>query len=760
MALSGADPRRYVTYLRSRPPQAEEQAVAALLDAARETGCRVHVVHLSAASALPALRAARSDGIAVSVETCPHYLALAAEDVADGATDHKCAPPVRGRDNRDALWTALRAGDIDLIASDHSPCPPELKLASSGDFLRAWGGISSLQLGLAVVWTAARERGVGFADVVGWMGAAPARLVGLDRKGSLAPGNDADLVVWHPDAERVVDPARLHSRATRSRRTRAGGCAATSRRPTSAASRCTATVASPRRRRGGCCAGRRRDGRRRARRPRREARGMVLVANDEFFAPKENLLDPRPPRFDPTAYSDRGKVMDGWETRRRRTPGHDWCIVRLGVPGVVRGVVVDTSFFRGNYPDRCSLDGCYVDPRAGVAELADPGLAWVPLLAETPLRGDSVNRCAVDAATVVTHVRLGIHPDGGVARLRVHGDVVADLAATALGGGTLDLASVVNGATVTDCSDRFFGSPGNLLLVGDGKDMGDGWETQRRRGPGHDWVVVRLATQGVVERVEVDTTNFKGNYPDSCWLDSCDASGGGTGGAPEATSGTAGWRELVGRTPLGPHARHLLTASGDAPATHVRLCIAPDGGVSRLRVYGRPTAAGWDAAGIRRLDALPGPACVAELLRCCGSAEWARRMAASRPFGDAATLAERADAAWADVSDADRLEAFAAHPRIGERAASAWSQQEQAGTGGAADATRRALVEGNARYTERFGHVFLICATGKSAEQMLDALQLRMHNDPATELRVAAEEQRRITRLRLAKLLRPPDASQ
>jgi allantoinase len=205
------DPRRYASYLASRPPEAETEAVALLLRLVREFGTRVHVVHLATAQALPMLREARAEGLPVTVETCPHYLHFAAEDIADGATAWKCAPPIRGRTERERLWDALRGGDIDLVASDHSPCPPEMKRMELGDFFGAWGGIASLQLGLPVVWTAARARGFGPEHVARWMSEAPARLAGLaHRKGSIAPGRDADLVIWDPDAEARIDPAELH----------------------------------------------------------------------------------------------------------------------------------------------------------------------------------------------------------------------------------------------------------------------------------------------------------------------------------------------------------------------------------------------------------------------------------------------------------------------------------------------------------------------------------------------------------------------
>jgi len=200
---------RFADFVATRPPEAETRAVATAIEAARRHGARVHILHLSAAAALPLIAAARRDGVRITAETCPHYLTLDAAAVPDGATEFKCCPPIRDAANRDALWAGLAAGTIDCVVSDHSPCPPELK---AGDFAAAWGGIASVQLGLPVVWTEARPRGVALADVVGWMATAPADLVGLARKGRIAVGADADLVAFDPDATFTVDPARLHHR--------------------------------------------------------------------------------------------------------------------------------------------------------------------------------------------------------------------------------------------------------------------------------------------------------------------------------------------------------------------------------------------------------------------------------------------------------------------------------------------------------------------------------------------------------------------
>ncbi|MGH9900259.1 MAG: allantoinase AllB [Pyrinomonadaceae bacterium] len=210
---AGGDPRRYATFLISRPRAAEDEAVALMIRLCRETGARVHIVHHSSADALSSLRAAKAEGLPITVETCPHYLCFAAEEIPDGATEFKCCPPIRERENREQLWAALGEGLIDMVVSDHSPCPPAMKRRGEGDFLQAWGGISSLQLRLPVMWTMARERGHGVEDLARWLSSAPARLAGLDgRKGSIAEGFDADLVVWDPDETFRVEPELLQHR--------------------------------------------------------------------------------------------------------------------------------------------------------------------------------------------------------------------------------------------------------------------------------------------------------------------------------------------------------------------------------------------------------------------------------------------------------------------------------------------------------------------------------------------------------------------
>jgi len=313
--------------------------------------------------------------------------------------------------------------------------------------------------------------------------------------------------------------------------------------------------------------------------------GAVLVANDEFFAPKENLLKPGAPVFLEGEYTDRGKWMDGWETRRRRTPGFDWCIIRLGLPGIIRGVVVDTSYFRGNYPEHCSLEATTFSGVPTEQELTADAVQWLPLLPQMPLAGDSQNPFKIDSNERVTHLRFKIYPDGGVARLRVYGEVSPDWQAIRNRGGEFDLVAVEYGGVVLSCSDMFFGHKHNLIMPGRASNMSDGWETKRRRGPGHDWAIIKMGAPGEIRRVEVDTSYFKGNFPESCSLEASNAASSGT---MDLSDPSVSWTSVLPRTKLQAHTRHMFTdeLSDVGVATHLRFNIFPDGGVSRLRVYG------------------------------------------------------------------------------------------------------------------------------------------------------------------------------
>jgi allantoicase len=307
--------------------------------------------------------------------------------------------------------------------------------------------------------------------------------------------------------------------------------------------------------------------------------GLVIAANDDFFAPKENLVKGSRAEWREGEYTDRGKWMDGWETRRRRTPGHDWAIIRLGLPGIIHGVVIDTSFFTGNYPEHASIDVATVDGSTSVDEMAGQDFKWETLLRKSPLKGNAANAFAIKSkGRRVTHLRLNIFPDGGVARLRVHGEVVPGEEAFK-SSREVDLAALKNGGFVLSCSDMHYGNRQNLILPGRSTHMGDGWETKRRRGPGHDWAIVRLARRGVIDRVELDTDHFKGNAPGKCMIEYTDARGSF---APRK----ARWSVLLPETPVEAHHQHRWDKLLAKPATHVRLNIYPDGGVARLRLLG------------------------------------------------------------------------------------------------------------------------------------------------------------------------------
>lgn len=355
----------------------------------------------------------------------------------------------------------------------------------------------------------------------------------------------------------------------------------------------------------------------------------VIAASDEFFGEKENLLRPARPVFEPRTFGHKGQVVDGWETRRRG-PGEEFALVRLGAAGVVRGVVVDTTHFTGNFPAACSVQACAVEGSRGPHDLLGPDVTWTEIVPRSDLAGDTENRFAVSDGRRFTHVRLNIYPDGGVARLRVHGEVIPD--PRLLDGVPLDLAAEENGGTVVDASDRFYSAPENLIAPGLAATMGDGWETRRRRGPGNDWVGLRLAAAGRVRQVVADTSYFLGNAPAAVMLRACDATDTGLD--------TATWFDLLPRTPLQPDTRHLFRVGPAArPATHVRLEIYPDGGLARLRLYGELTTGGRALLGIRWFDRLPTGQAIQVLNEECGLAGLpAGELVTRRPFEVPASL--------------------------------------------------------------------------------------------------------------------------
>jgi allantoicase len=342
--------------------------------------------------------------------------------------------------------------------------------------------------------------------------------------------------------------------------------------------------------------------------------GSVMFANDELFAEKENLIKPEPPVFAAGDFGHKGKVYDGWETRRRREPGHDHAIVALGVPGIVHGVVVDTAFFVGNYPPQVSVEAVCADGYPSPAELA--AMSWRPLVERTSARGGTANYYAVADRHRWTHVRLAIYPDGGVARFRVHGEPVPDPDFLT---GTIDLAALENGGALADCSDAFYSSAANLIMPGRAASMADGWENARRRDGGFDYATFALAASGRVTQVQIDTSYFVGNAPGWAVLQAAtlppsalvaespvtEAPAADVPAAAEpaaavpaadvpaadvpvakAAVADAQWRELLPRVRLQPDTRHRFLVQPAEPATHVRLEVYPDGGLARLRVLG------------------------------------------------------------------------------------------------------------------------------------------------------------------------------
>ncbi|MEU2147118.1 MULTISPECIES: allantoicase [Streptomyces albovinaceus subgroup] len=315
----------------------------------------------------------------------------------------------------------------------------------------------------------------------------------------------------------------------------------------------------------------------------------VIAANDEFFAERENLLIRERAVFDPEHFGHKGKIMDGWETRRRRgadadhpfpaPEDHDWAIVRLGAPGIIRGLVVDTAHFRGNYPQRVSVQATSVEGAPGPEQLLADDVKWEEILPPTPVRGHAANAFEITSGRRYTHIRLCQHPDGGIARLRVHGEVVPDPAWLAALG-TVDLISVLNGGTYEDASDRFYSSPTQIILPGISRKMDDGWENRRRRvRDTNDWVRFRLPAQGAVRAIEIDTAYLKGNS--AGWI------------ALQGRNGDTGeWFEILPRTRLQPDTLHRFVLRAQAVVTHVRLDAFPDGGVARMRLHGTLTESG------------------------------------------------------------------------------------------------------------------------------------------------------------------------
>jgi allantoicase len=499
--------------------------------------------------------------------------------------------------------------------------------------------------------------------------------------------------------------------------------------------------------------------------------GFALYATDDYFAAKERLLFASAPQWLETEYTDKGKWMDGWESQRRRTPGHDSAIIRLGLPGRVHGALVDTTHFKGNAPQQVALEGIDAPWTSTAAELlASDG--WKTLADITAVKPDHPNVIRFDLPTSdqrgerrprsggraeplprVTHVRLRIFPDGGVARLRIYGEVVPDHREF-WRSGSVDLAAVENGGTCVEVSDQFFGPPSNLLLPGRGVNMGDGWETKRRRTPGSDWAVIRLGRRGVIDRVELDTHFFKGNAPQACLLEALDITQVPLDDLEGILRSPKGWQTLIEKHPLVQHRRHQLDPIRALAVTHVRVHIFPHGGVNRLRLFGHALDSAEEIAALDRIDAKV-------LESFCGSTAWVAALQKLQPFASVRTLFAMADDAWFALPARDWLEAYAAHPRIGDKKkaksatskSAAWSKGEQAGVGAGEAEVKQRLKQLNDAYFKKFGFIYIVCATGRTAPQLLEILEERIRNSKKAELEHAAREQAKITRLRIEKWL-------
>jgi allantoicase len=310
--------------------------------------------------------------------------------------------------------------------------------------------------------------------------------------------------------------------------------------------------------------------------------GKVLFATDDFFAEKENLIKPGRGIFITDKYTDRGKWMDGWESRRKRTPGHDWCVIKLATTGRIKGFDIDTNFFLGNHPPYASIEAVNLADEKSYSDWEDPSIGWQEILPTSPLDPGSQNFYELTNEGVYSHLRLHIYPDGGVARLKVYGEVFKDWTKVDLTK-QVDLAAAINGGKALACNDMFFSAMSNLIMPGRGVNMGDGWETKRNRAMDIDWVILKLASRGIIQKIIVDTHHFKGNYPDSCSIDGCSSSDDDM-----VIDNKIGWKQILSPQKLSADHEHVFSEEIESNDvfSHVRLNIFPDGGVSRLRLFG------------------------------------------------------------------------------------------------------------------------------------------------------------------------------
>lgn len=468
-------------------------------------------------------------------------------------------------------------------------------------------------------------------------------------------------------------------------------------------------------------------------------RGYVLAASDESISARSCLIRSQAPVA--------GGPPDGWVTRRRRDIGYDWAVVRLGVPGVVEEVVVDTTHLEHDTPSEISVEGCVAPHNTDSAQLSQ----WVELVPRSDLGSDRVNRFAVESQLRFTHLRLNVFPDGGIARFRVFGQPVPTWMAPGLRPfAALDLAALANGGHVHSTSSGS-GQPQNLLSPGCPKDGQDSWLTARRREEGNEWAVIRLVGPGTLQAVTVDTTHLHGDSPAGIRLE----------GASAQDPADDQWFDLLTETPTLPHTVHEFQ---DELAPHpdllwVRLNLLPDGGISRLRLWGRLSEAGYEEARLLYLNTAP-PAALQKLFKqVCHSDRWAAEMSASAPFQSLTDLLKKGAGAWAKCNEKDWRQALDGHPRIGEKASgeglsAQWSRGEQSKAQTVDSEIADKLRQAQAHYYQKFGFIFLICASGRSSQEILAAVEKRLHNSAAEEMQIVAEEQAKIIHLRLEKLLK------
>ena len=463
-------------------------------------------------------------------------------------------------------------------------------------------------------------------------------------------------------------------------------------------------------------------------------RGYVLASSDQACTSHVGLLGSNAPNSE-----------GGWRTRRRRDTGHDWAILRLGVPGILESLELETDDDR---PTHILLEGCSAPHTCPVDKLKD----WETLVSKSVLEDSSSHRFAITSGKRYTHLRLSIFPDGSITRLRALGHPVpAWMAPGGAPPGSLDLAAVANGAELNDWSDSRSGVPTSLIYPGSRSDKTPGWTTRRRRQSGHEWVTIRLGAAGRVVGVTFDTEGLEGDIPAKVSLE---------GSSAEKVPAEGEWQGVLPAVPALPNTEHHFSAEveDNSDIRWVRLKLHPDGGMTRLRVWGELSPEGLVECRLRYLNsASPGE--LREIFRAvCHSDRWASQMALAGPFDSVSDLQKKGAGAWSHCRENDWREALLGHPRIGEKAkggdlASRWSRGEQSKAATPDDQLKAELRDMQVQYEERFGFLFLICATGRTTEQILSVLKTRIEQAPELELQTVAEELAKIIHLRLEKLL-------